>query len=65
MGKIAATYPYQSTVPGSLYAGIASTRHNMEISNFFSGPYYTTGAANRQQNANMNAIIASLKEMGR
>jgi len=35
-GKIAATFPFQSTVPGGLYAGIASIRHNLEISNFFS-----------------------------
>jgi hypothetical protein len=32
MGKIAATSPFQSTVVGGLYAGIASIRHNLENS---------------------------------
>jgi hypothetical protein len=35
MGRIAATFPFQSTVAGGLYAGIASTSHNLEISTFF------------------------------
>jgi hypothetical protein len=40
MGKIAATFPFQSTVAGVSYAGIASTSHNLEISNFFSFAVY-------------------------
>jgi hypothetical protein len=59
MGKIAATFPFQSTVPGDLYAGIASTSHNMEIPTFFQLPHTIHPSARRNANRNvsMNACI--------
>jgi hypothetical protein len=55
MGRIAATFPFQSTVAGGLYAGIASTSHNLEISTFFQMTHTVPISAEKhQQNADLN-----------